>query len=99
MYVLVNEAHLAPMQTMGTASGLEVEMTEDGPKILPTRVTFGVDHRPLRDMIAGMEIEGPIVADVEGWAVMNREPLGEDDLGEMVDMQGILDDLAMTESL
>lgn len=74
MYVFVTEAHLAPMQTMGSARGLVVNEV-DGALVLDTSacVVIGMDHRPLRGLIEAMDEQGPMLCEAEGWQIVTRE--------------------------
>ena len=93
MHVIVTEAHLEAMSTVGTASGYTARVTEDGNlTIVPERITFGMDHRPLRALIEALHEQGPVLTDnVESWAVLDCTAVGVDELSTLDAVQELLD--------
>ena len=73
MHVLVTEISYTPGSTMGTATGTEINLGSDFDDVGRT-ITFGVDHRPLRDMAEALdsgEHENGLPCYVEDWQVLS----------------------------
>ena len=41
------------------------------------RVSFGLDHRPGRDLAELIESDGPVLCDVMGWQMITPEPAAQ----------------------
>lgn len=74
MTVLVTEANLPHGASVGTATGDEVFLDEDWVRQYSqpaNTVTFGVDHRMLRHILAVLEKDGEISCYVEDWQILH----------------------------